>query len=443
MKKDFDTLKEEFIKEHPKNAQDYIILGLCGRYLIIKHNTPWCHRVYTIDVKHNAHLSNNCRACYLGISEDKNIRASRNLKNKNLILVSFNSKKDKSVFYCKRCKHHFKRYYDKDFKCPVCKEITRLRNTLLKIAIKKGRKNKKLTLTERLINYNKRITESNAKIVYHNKNFYYVHHCLDGHIRVANLGNYKVTKRLKNTHCKECKRIRRYQDYCKKIEKANKGAVVLSRFNWVTEFVTIKLANGLIVRIGVKTALNEIKYPRLSNIFNKDLFYQLKLDKKYGKGTWKVKKILDDNHLLLSHSKCNHEDTYLIDSLFTTDVRCKGCHIPIGEQIIINILRSMNLSFEYPGLIGAYAVGELHYDFYIPSKRMLIEYDGYQHFHPVSRMGGENGFIKRQEHDRIKNEYALEHGYRLLRINNNHRSFSAIKRIIINFLNSNEQIKFI
>lgn len=56
------------------------------------------------------------------------------------------------------------------------------------------------------------------------------------------------------------------------------------------------------------------------------------------------------------------------------------------------------------------------YDFYLPKEKILIEFDGRQHFIPNAFLGGEEEFKIRQEHDRYKNQYALEHGYILIRI---------------------------
>jgi len=47
---------------------------------------------------------------------------------------------------------------------------------------------------------------------------------------------------------------------------------------------------------------------------------------------------------------------------------------------------------------------------------MLIEYDGKQHFKPISQFGGEIGLISTIAHDKLKTEYALNNNINLLRI---------------------------
>ena len=62
---------------------------------------------------------------------------------------------------------------------------------------------------------------------------------------------------------------------------------------------------------------------------------------------------------------------------------------------------------------------KLKYDFYIPSKNLLIEFDGPQHFgylkigkHTLSI----NEYEKLKLNDTIKNKYAYENNIKLLRI---------------------------
>lgn len=62
----------------------------------------------------------------------------------------------------------------------------------------------------------------------------------------------------------------------------------------------------------------------------------------------------------------------------------------------------------------------LRYDFAILNENneiiRLIEYDGRQHFQPVSHFGGEEGFARRRYLDNLKNQYAISHNIPLVRI---------------------------
>jgi protein-arginine kinase activator protein McsA len=45
---------------------------------------------------------------------------------------------------------------------------------------------------------------------------------------------------------------------------------------------------------------------------------------------------------------------------------------------------------------------QLPFDFYLPNLNTCIEYDGEQHYKPISTFGGEEGLRKQQLRDKIK-----------------------------------------
>lgn len=65
----------------------------------------------------------------------------------------------------------------------------------------------------------------------------------------------------------------------------------------------------------------------------------------------------------------------------------------------------------------------LHFDFYLPTYNLAIEYDGRQHFEPVDFGGGmeqaEIEFQNTVKHDKMKQEYCLANNINLLRIDYN------------------------
>lgn len=65
--------------------------------------------------------------------------------------------------------------------------------------------------------------------------------------------------------------------------------------------------------------------------------------------------------------------------------------------------------------------------------RLLLEYDGEQHFEPISRFGGESSFYSQLEKDRIKNEYCAKNNLRLERVP--YYDFKNIKQIILDIMN--------
>lgn len=58
----------------------------------------------------------------------------------------------------------------------------------------------------------------------------------------------------------------------------------------------------------------------------------------------------------------------------------------------------------------------LPFDFYIPSKNLLIEYNGGQHYKPVNHFGGYDSFLLRKHHDWLKRKYARDNNIKLLTI---------------------------
>lgn len=95
-----------------------------------------------------------------------------------------------------------------------------------------------------------------------------------------------------------------------------------------------------------------------------------------------------------------------------------------GEVLIENILR--NNSKEY---IKQYSFDDctnnlegrlnrkLLFDFFIPDKNVLIEFQGEQHFTPIKKFGGFDDFLIRIKNDSIKREYAFNKKIEILYIN--------------------------
>jgi hypothetical protein len=56
------------------------------------------------------------------------------------------------------------------------------------------------------------------------------------------------------------------------------------------------------------------------------------------------------------------------------------------------------------------------FDFYIPSKNVLIEYDGRQHYEAIEYFGGEEELNWIKYKDAIKTKYCLDNNIPLLRL---------------------------
>lgn len=98
-----------------------------------------------------------------------------------------------------------------------------------------------------------------------------------------------------------------------------------------------------------------------------------------------------------------------------------GCRIQsFGESYIESLLINFNIDFKpqytFKDCKSTYV---LRFDFGILHNGQLlglIEYDGKQHFEPIDFFGGDAGFEKIQERDKIKNTYCMINNIPLLRL---------------------------
>ncbi len=97
------------------------------------------------------------------------------------------------------------------------------------------------------------------------------------------------------------------------------------------------------------------------------------------------------------------------------------------EEEIIKVLQKEKISFEREKTFKDLKKGKFRFDFWIPSKKIIIEMDGEYHWKPIR---GRAVLLKQQEHDRQKNSYCLANNLKLYRIPyweiNNIKSLSNI-----------------
>lgn len=96
---------------------------------------------------------------------------------------------------------------------------------------------------------------------------------------------------------------------------------------------------------------------------------------------------------------------------------CPNCGESQGEKAISKFLDKNNISYYRQHKFNdCKNVFELPFDFYIPSKRLLIEFDGKQHYEPIEHFGGIDTFRKLKINDKIKNDYCEDNYIELVRI---------------------------
>lgn len=92
---------------------------------------------------------------------------------------------------------------------------------------------------------------------------------------------------------------------------------------------------------------------------------------------------------------------------------CPECNVSKGEEQVGIWLNKNNIEYIYQHQIkieNSYH----YYDFYLLKYNMLIEYNGLQHYKPITFFGGEKGFEYLKQRDKIKEKYCLDNKINLL-----------------------------
>lgn len=121
---------------------------------------------------------------------------------------------------------------------------------------------------------------------------------------------------------------------------------------------------------------------------------------------------------------------------------CPKCIIYLGEKKIENILRNNNINY-----IKEYIFSDLFslngrklpFDFYIPEYNICLEYDGRQHYEPVTKFGGIKSLEIQQVNDSLKEDYCIKNNILLLRVRKKDEKLGLelLKKIIESKQNNN------
>lgn len=114
---------------------------------------------------------------------------------------------------------------------------------------------------------------------------------------------------------------------------------------------------------------------------------------------------------------------------------CPSCSFSKGEKEIEEYLIKNSISYireyKFDNCINPKTNKKLPFDFYIPSKNIVIEYHGEQHYKKIgffeSRGGGFEGLRFR---DKIKKEFCLNNNISYIEIS--YKEFNNIKKVLIN-----------
>lgn len=94
---------------------------------------------------------------------------------------------------------------------------------------------------------------------------------------------------------------------------------------------------------------------------------------------------------------------------------CPECASSKGEKLIQQYLNDLNLIFIKEKCIE---INQLKYrfDFFLEDLKLIIEFDGIQHFEAREFFGGQRYLKKVKESDKVKNKWCITNNYRLVRI---------------------------
>lgn len=109
---------------------------------------------------------------------------------------------------------------------------------------------------------------------------------------------------------------------------------------------------------------------------------------------------------------------------------CKFCKSSKGEERIRQFLTKNNFSFEEQKTFNECKyIKKLKFDFYLPIRNILIEYDGEFHFKENEFFGGKEAFKSTKKRDKIKDKFAKKNKIKLIRIP--YTKFKQIEQILL------------
>lgn len=133
----------------------------------------------------------------------------------------------------------------------------------------------------------------------------------------------------------------------------------------------------------------------------------------------------------MKHNKCGNIFYMAPNHFVNTHERCPYCKNSQGEVLVAQVLKNEYHLIEGENYIHGYVLpSKLRLDFYLPNYQIAIEYDGLQHYKPISLYGGEKQFRIQQERDKRKEKWCEDHDINLIRISyTNNTYFQVHQRI--------------
>lgn len=124
------------------------------------------------------------------------------------------------------------------------------------------------------------------------------------------------------------------------------------------------------------------------------------------------------SEILIKCLKCMNYFSRTVSGHVLRGEGCTYCTKSKGEKIVYMLLKDQNIEFKdefhCPGLKNY----DYRYDFFLvyKNKEIIIEYDGLLHFKQIEFWNTEQEFLDARNRDIYKQKYALQKGYKIIRI---------------------------
>jgi very-short-patch-repair endonuclease len=187
----------------------------------------------------------------------------------------------------------------------------------------------------------------------------------------------------------------------------------------LAEYVSTKFPVKIIYEGEIYEQLppNQLIYaPELRNTTTHEDFIERSKEIHNGKYTYD-KAIYTNDRTLVTITCPRHGDFRQTPTIHLRGSGCKRCSESFGEKEISRYLDEKTITYtrehKFDDCRNIYP---LKFDFYIPSMRLCIEFDGIQHYEPIDYFGGVDAYERLKANDKIKDEYCEDNYIDLIRI---------------------------